>query len=164
MLRQGLAVFAAIICGVLGISLALGLSRRARRLGVWRAALARLKGALLYAGFSLPAALLYAGQQDAPALLRLRDALLDDPAAPLKALWEKIPPDEALKAEDWRALDAPVAALSAKTLEEQCEGLELTLAALERLEDEARKKTEKTARLYMSGGCLTGALLLIILL
>ena len=164
MLKEGLTVLAALACAGLGITLSLRLSARARRLAAWRAALTRLAGALRYAAFPLPAALRYAARPDAPALEALREAMERAPARGVAELWAEIPREDALRPEDRRAIDLGVRALESATVEQQCAGLALSMAALERLEEQAEKKTEKSARLYLSGGCLGGALLLIILL
>lgn len=164
MLRQGMTFMAAVTCVMLGVLFAMRLQKRARRLQAWRTALARLSGALSFAAFSLASALSYAAQPDAPLLQALREKMEAEPSASITKLWATLPKDDALTSEDERALLISIRALESPTVEEQCAGLDLSAQALCALEEKARLTCDKSARLYLSGGCLSGALLLLILL
>lgn len=164
MIRMLCVVLAAAACGALGIIAALRLQKRARRLGQWREAFLRLQGALQYAAFSLPAALKYAALPDMPVLALLEGRLRDAPGEQLSKLFAAVYQEDCLKPEDERAVRAGIEGLDAVTLEEQCARLALSVSRLERYEEGARQENERLARLFMSGGCLGGAALMILLL
>lgn len=158
------ALLSAAACGALGTLAAMRLLKRARRLALWREAFTRLHGALKFAAFSLPAALKYAARPDMPALRTLEERLGQTPGERPEALFASFWHEDALRPEDACAVLSGIRALEAVTLEEQCAYLSLVIERLERLEDAARRESDRLARLFVSGGCLSGAALMILLL
>ena len=163
MIRPALAVFAGLMCGVIGQRQARRLREEGVNLRRWEQLLRRLALLLREGTLSLPEALRQsAGESSAPDLLlrRLGDEMEQHPLSPLPELYARIAPP---------GPEAPVLArlmaqLGRGSLDSRCQAAEQAAEETALLARAASERAARDAKLHASLGWTCGACLTILLL
>ena len=163
MIRPALAVFAGLMCGVIGQRQARRLREEGVNLRRWEQLLRRLALLLREGTLSLPEALRQAaGEDSAPDLMlrRLGDELEHNPLSPLPELVARCAP----AGPEPPVLSRLMARLGHGSLESRCQAAEQAAEEIALMARAATERAARDAKLHASLGWTCGACLTILLL
>ena len=163
MIRSVLAVFAGLLCGLIGQRQARRLREEGANLRRWEQLLRRLALLLREGTLSLPEALRQsAGEDSAPDLMlrRLGDELEHNPLSPLPELFARCAP----AGPEAPVLSRLMARLGHGSLESRCQAAEQAAEEIALMARAATERAARDAKLHASLGWTCGACLTILLL